>query len=156
MNDELETSGAVALIQTFLDCAALIEQRLDRALSNTRGVSYREFQLLLELSRCHDGTAMRVELAEAVGVTPSAVTRALKPLEKLGYVSTEKSDRDARRSLAKLTCGGADLLADTLPVAEDVVANLPLPLLDPEKLTAFRRALADTRGIQKGDRPAWA
>jgi len=40
-----------------------------------------------------------VDLAAAVGLTPSAVTRALRPLEKLGCVATQKSERDARRSL---------------------------------------------------------
>src|SRR5262245_10484179 len=105
------------LVLTLLDAAAMVERRLDVALSHTRGISFSEYRLLRSLSTLHQGTVMRVELANAVGLTPSAITRALKPLEKLGYVSTEKSERDARRSLVSLTAGGVKLLADAQAVA---------------------------------------
>lgn len=126
-----------ALVLALLDAAARVERRLDRVLSNTRGISFREYHLLRELSRLYDGTATRVELAAAVGLTPSAVTRALKPLEKLGYVKTRKSDRDARRSLATLTKGGAELLADARSAVDDVVAELPLHGKGRDALLAF-------------------
>lgn len=115
------------LVFALLDAAARVERRLDRALSNTRGISFREYHLLLALSRLYDGAATRVDLAAAVGLTPSAVTRALKPLEKLGYVVTRKSDRDARRSLAVLTDSGRTLLADAGQAVNEVIAQLPLP-----------------------------
>lgn len=130
------------LVFALLDTAARVERRLDRALSNTRGISFREYHLLLALAGLYDGTATRVELAAAVGLTPSAVTRALKPLEKLGYVATRKSDRDARRSLAVLTGGGRVLLGDAEQAVKDVVAQLPLASVNREELT---RALDDLR-----------
>jgi len=74
----------------------------------------------------HQESATRVDLAAAVGLTPSAVTRALKPLEKMGYVVTEKSDRDARRSLASLTPAGRHLLADAQGVVDDSVGLMEL------------------------------
>ncbi len=86
---------------------------------------------------------MRVELAQAVSLTPSAVTRALKPLEKLGYVETLKSDRDARRSLACLTDGGRELLSDAEGVARDVLTNLPLESLTPAGLEDFLRQVGE-------------
>src|SRR6266702_5661390 len=92
-----KTRSNEALVLALLDSAAFVERRLDRALANTRGISFSEFRMLRSLSTFQDGTGMRVELADAVGLTPSAITRALKPLEKLGYVSTQKSERDARR-----------------------------------------------------------
>lgn len=132
-------------VLTLLDAAALIEQRMDRALSNTRGVSFREFRLLQSLSQFHDQSAMRVELASAVGLTPSAITRALKPLEKLGYVTTEKSDRDARRSLAKLTKAGTKLLSDVQDVVDDVVAGLPQTAIGEQQLGDLRDGLATSK-----------
>ena len=122
-NDQTNQTLAFGLIEA----ADRLERRLDRALSNTRGISFREYQLLRELSRLYDGAATRVDLAAAVGLTPSAVTRALKPLEKLGYVVTHKSDRDARRSLATLTAGGRELLADAQGAVDGVMAQLSFP-----------------------------
>lgn len=130
-----------ALVFALLDAAARVERRLDRLLSNTRGISFREYQLIRALSRLYDGSATRVELADAVGLTPSAVTRALKPIEKLGYVVTHKSARDARRSLAELTPAGRELLADAQGAVDDAIAGLGLDRLDGPSLAAALRAV---------------
>ncbi len=116
----------VSVVLALLNAAGRVERRLDRVLSSVRGVSFSEYHLLRELSRMHQESATRVDLAAAVGLTPSAVTRALKPLEKMGYVVTEKSDRDARRSLASLTPAGRDLLADAQGVVDDSVGLMEL------------------------------
>ena len=86
---------------------------------------------------------MRVELAQAVGLTPSAVTRALKPLEKLCYVETLKSDRDARRSLACLTDSGRELLSDAEGIARDVLQSLPIETLSSAGLDGFLRGVGE-------------
>ncbi|MEQ8861479.1 MAG: MarR family winged helix-turn-helix transcriptional regulator [Pseudomonadales bacterium] len=131
-----------ALVFGLLDAANRIELLLNRTLSNTRGISFREYHLLRELSGFHRAAATRVDLAAAVGLTPSAVTRALKPLEKLGYVTTQKSDRDARRSLAELTAGGRELLADAQLAVDDVIAGLDLERVDRPAVIASLEQLA--------------
>lgn len=128
---------------SLLDAAGFLERRLDRSLSAIRGLSFSEYRLLRALAQQPDARAMRVELAEAVGLTPSAVTRALKPLEKLGIVETLKGDRDARRSLACLTRGGRELLADAEGIARDVVLGLPMDSIDGEGLEAFLRQVGE-------------
>lgn len=128
----------------LLDMAALIEKQLDREVSLRRGVSFREYRLLKCLSLFHDNTAMRVELAGQVGLTPSAVTRALKPLEKIGYVTTQKSERDARRSLATLTDAGLELLRDTQSIIDDTIEALPLDAAMEVGLSALLRNLRDS------------
>jgi DNA-binding MarR family transcriptional regulator len=131
-----------ALMLALLNASARVERRLDRELSNTRGISFSEYHLLRELSRRYGGAASRVDLAAAVGLTPSAVTRALKPLEKLGYVITRKSDRDARRSLAMLTDGGIELVTDAQSAVDDVIAQLPLRSAGREQLMEFLDGLS--------------
>lgn len=113
-------------ILTLLSTAAKVERRLDRALSFRRGVSFTEYNMLSQLQIKFDGAATRVDLAEAVNLTPSAITRALKPLEKIGLVVTEKSERDARRSLAKLTESGKELLSDANAIVQDEIETLEL------------------------------
>lgn len=137
------------LVLALIDSATRIQRRLDLSLSNVRGISFSEYRLLLALSEFHGASAMRVELARAVGLTPSAVTRAIKPLEKLGYVTTEKSDRDARRALAKLTRGGEELLSDATGVVNDVIASLALEGADHDPWIEFLDSIArpnSTRG----------
>ncbi len=118
------------LILTLLSTAARVERRLDHALSSGRGISFTEYHLLRQLQITLGGSATRVGLASAVGLTPSAVTRALKPLEKIGLVVTEKSDRDARRSLATLTEAGEELLSDTDAILQDEIDMLVQPTKD--------------------------
>jgi len=127
----------------LLDAAAYLERRLDRALSTIRGLSFSEYRLLRSLAAQPEARAMRVELAQAVGLTPSAVTRALKPLEKLCYVETLKSDRDARRSLACLTDSGRELLSDAEGIARDVLQSLPIESLSSAGLDGFLKSAGE-------------
>jgi DNA-binding MarR family transcriptional regulator len=115
---------------SLLKAASRIERRFDRALAATKGVSFTEYHLLSELQEQYAGSATRVDLANAVGLTPSAITRALKPLEKIGLVATEKSARDARKSIAKLTPAGTELLSDANQIIHDEIALLRLPETD--------------------------
>jgi len=115
------------LIFTLLNVATRIERRLDRALSATKGVSFTEYRLLNELHQKHSGSATRIDLANDLGLTPSAITRALKPLEKIGFVETQKSAHDARRSIASLTAAGNELLNDANNIVYDEIASLNLP-----------------------------
>ncbi len=111
----------------LLSAANGIEGRLNRVLSNVKGVSFTEYYLLEQLKDLHNGAATRVDLARAVNLTPSAVTRALKPLEKIGYVTTQKGERDARQSLATLTPAGEELLRDANNLVLDEIASMSMP-----------------------------
>ena len=150
MSQEKDIADDKTVVFTFLEVAANLVRRLDGSLSMTRGVSFREYHMLLELSKMHAQSAMRVELASAVGLTPSAVTRALRPLEKLGYVSTEKSERDARRSLATLTRGGRKLLSDCNAAVDSTLADLNLESLDRSQLLQFLENLIPPGSPRRG------
>ena len=143
MNTLNDTEARKNLAFELLDAAGFLERRLDRALSTIRGLSFSEYRLLRALAVQPEARAMRVELAQAVGLTPSAVTRALKPLEKLCYVETLKSDRDARRSLACLTASGRELLSDAEGIARDVLETLPIEALASAGLDDFLRRVGE-------------
>ena len=96
-----------------------VEKRLDSSLGAIRGISLAEYRLLRALSEVPNSWASRVDLAHAIGLTPSGVTRALRPLEKLGLISTAKSKRDARLALASLTPAGQELVEDASAVVND-------------------------------------
>ncbi len=137
---------SIDLVFALLAAANGVEGRLNRVLSNVKGVSFTEYFLLKQLQNCHKGSATRVELASAVHLTPSAVTRALKPLEKIGYVSTEKGQRDARQSIASLTDAGNALLDDAHRLVQDEIALLPLEPLAQSKTIEALDALVGIKG----------
>jgi len=134
-----------ATILQLMETAAHLERRLDRALSATRGVSFSEYRLLSALSKVPGNGIPRIDLANAVGLTASAVTRALKPLEKIGLVTTQKSERDARQSLAVLTPAGLDLLDDAQGVLRDMFKRLFINTLSENEIADFQSRLSEIR-----------
>ena len=112
------------LVLTLAAAWNRLERMLDASLSGARGISFAEYRLLRALADAPDATASRVDLAAAVGLTPSGVTRALRPLEKLHVVTTVRSERDARLALAELTEAGEELVSDASGVIDDVMGTV--------------------------------
>ena len=140
-NGKLSPRTESAVLE-LLETAANLVQRYDRALS-FRGISYSEYRILSALSKTAPAGCPRIDLAHAVGLTPSAVTRALKPLEKIGYVSNSRNKRDARQSLATLSPAGVELLEDAQNVLNDLLKSLPFNLLAAEAVAEFKLRLLD-------------
>jgi DNA-binding MarR family transcriptional regulator len=132
------------LVMQILATATTLERGLDSVLSFSRGISFSEYRLLKTLQDAQHGMT-RVALAQALAVSPSGVTRALKPLEKLGYVVTEKNSRDARQSLAKLTGGGEVLLSNARLVLADFMRDLEVETVEEQLLEAVQKLLLDLR-----------
>ena len=123
-NEQSLVSNEQSLALAFAGTWNRLERRLDSSLSAIRGISLAEYRLLRALGDSPGARASRVELAEAVGLTPSGVTRALRPMEKLGIISTVKSKRDARLAIAALTPAGRELLSDASAVVDDTMKAL--------------------------------
>lgn len=105
----------------FAGAWSRVERRIDNSLGAIRGISLAEYRLLRALADAPNAQASRVNLAEAVGLTPSGVTRALRPMEKLGMVTTLKSKRDARLAIAALTPSGREVVEDAASVVDDTM-----------------------------------
>ncbi|MEU6776886.1 MarR family transcriptional regulator [Streptomyces sp. NPDC046759] len=103
--------------------AALV-RRLDSRLSGLHGASLADFTLLLRLEQAPGGRMRRVDLAEALGLTASGVTRGLAPLERIGLVTREADARDARVAHAALTATGRRRLRDMLATAEETAGEI--------------------------------
>ncbi|MBV9270261.1 MAG: MarR family transcriptional regulator [Candidatus Eremiobacteraeota bacterium] len=87
------------------------------------GIGYRDFLLLHELYTVQ-GERLRVsDLAKRLVLTPSGVTRALLPLEKIGLVERIKNERDARSSFVALTPAGHAKIEEAIPSAERIVSE---------------------------------
>ncbi|MCF3182842.1 MarR family winged helix-turn-helix transcriptional regulator [Streptomyces sp. NPDC127069] len=118
MSDALDVSLRLVKAQTAL------VRRFDSRLGALFGVSLADFLVLLHLGRAEGGRMRRVDLAGALGLTASGVTRGLAPLERIGLVVREADARDARVAYAALTDAGRERLADALKAAEQVAADV--------------------------------
>ncbi|MFF4920396.1 MarR family winged helix-turn-helix transcriptional regulator [Kitasatospora sp. NPDC001261] len=115
--DPLDTALRLVRAQTA------VVKRFDAGLSRLHGVSLADFTMLLHLSQAPGGRMRRVDLAEALGLTASGVTRGLAPLERIGLVAREAAARDARVTYAALTPTGRERLAEMLYTARKVAAE---------------------------------
>jgi DNA-binding MarR family transcriptional regulator len=76
------------------------------------GASFSEFVILRSIDAEGVAGIRRIDLAKAVDLSVSGVTRALQPLEKQGYVSQQESSLDARERRVVLTAAGKVLFDD--------------------------------------------
>jgi DNA-binding MarR family transcriptional regulator len=93
-------------------------RKLDGRLGSIHGLSFNDFLMLHYLEDAAGGKLRRIDLAELMGLTASAVTRALLPLEKIGLVSRQSDPSDARVGYACLTATGKRLYKDAKKTAE--------------------------------------
>lgn len=112
------------LVLAVVGAAKGLERIVDGNLSAIKGITLAEFRLLSAIAEAPGNRASRADIARAVGLSPSAVTRALRPLESLGMTKTVKNERDARLALATLTPQGEELLSDAIGVLEDVLPSV--------------------------------
>jgi DNA-binding MarR family transcriptional regulator len=121
---------------------AELARRLDRRLGALHGLSFVDFTVLNELANDPAGRLRRVDLAERLGLTQSAVTRILVPMEKIGLVSRHADPNDARVGYAALTKTGRTRFEEAFETADEMCRELLSGISDEEfdaAATAFRR-----------------
>ncbi len=111
-------SESLSLCIALFRAQAVLSRRFDGRLGPFHGLSFGDFIVLLHVSRADDGRLRRVDLARELGLTASAVTRILIPLEKIGLVSRQTDERDGRVGYAVLTKRGREILREALESAE--------------------------------------
>ena len=105
------SSNAELLIQ-LMNLQSKLQKTLTAALS-AHGISVTEYLVLRQLDAAPGKKLRRIDLAQAVGLTPSGVTRLLNPMEKIGLVSKEAGARDARVSLVAIARAGETIYRES-------------------------------------------
>jgi DNA-binding MarR family transcriptional regulator len=105
--------AATQTVSVRLACAIqAASDSLNAQLQGEHRLPLNEHRALLRLSRAENGRMRRVDLARALLLTPSGVTRLLSRLEQAGFVAKGSSDRDARVSSVLITDTGRARLAE--------------------------------------------
>ena len=98
-----QTSAALDAWVRLLRSHASARRILSTGLSDDHELSINEYECLLRLSHADQNAMRRIDLSEALLLTPSGVTRLLEGLEAAGFVEKGTCDTDARVTYAVLT-----------------------------------------------------
>lgn len=112
----LPTSSELATWRAFLRAHARITRWLEAELITEQRLSLAAYDVLVQLAEAPERQLRMTELAEAVLLSRSGVTRLVDRLERAGLVCRERADGDGRGVVAVLTDRGLDRLrsaADT-------------------------------------------
>lgn len=101
--------------------------------------------ILYILSNAPGNRLKRIDLAENTGLTASGITRIILPMEKMGLVEKENSNRDARVSYVKLTSAGQRIFTEATITAESISKKL-LDGIVTENLNVFAGQLKTLGG----------
>jgi DNA-binding MarR family transcriptional regulator len=99
----------------------LATRALDEALSETHGISVKEFDVLITLFNAPHGRLRMAELAEQVVLSASGVTHLVTRLERDGLVRRIVDEGDRRSFFAELTPAGRQRLRDARPTHNEVI-----------------------------------
>ena len=117
-------------------CAAL-----ERELSARHGLGLSEYEVLERLAETEQAKFRVQELAEAVHLSQSALSRLIDRLARVGLVERCECDMDRRGIYVTLTEAGRQRHAEAAPTHHDVLASiLPTELLAPACAVADRPA----------------
>lgn len=133
----------------FLRSHDAITGTLDRDLERGHGLSLRSYDVLVQLSLAGDRGRRMSELADAVLLSRSGLTRLVERLERAGLVQRRAGDPDSRQTFAVVTEAGLDMLADATETHLRGVAERFLDRLTEDQLALFadagRRLLEDVK-----------
>jgi DNA-binding MarR family transcriptional regulator len=136
MTVEIKTDKLEAW-RRFLRSHSTITRKLDADLIASHGLTLRDYELLIHLSRAPEGRMRPSDLTESVILTRSGVTRLLAGLEESGLVRRESCASDRRVIYAVLTAKGKAKLREARPTHLSGVGELFIERFDDEQLDAL-------------------
>lgn len=122
----------------FLRAHSRLVRELDEELRADHDLPLSSYDVLVQLSSAPDGSLRMSELADAVLLSRSGLTRLVDRLAREGLIERRKCPEDARGAYAALTERGRERLAEARPTHLAGVRRLFLGRLD----EAERRRLA--------------
>jgi DNA-binding MarR family transcriptional regulator len=109
------TPEQLAAWSGFLQSHAQIVRALDAELEREHGLPLTSYDVLIQLSLAPDRRLRMFELADAIVLSRSGLTRLVERLERCGLVERERSEDDLRHMYARLTDRGFEVVAEATP-----------------------------------------
>ena len=138
MSTDADSASLVETWRGVALCHAKVSSALDKALEREHGIGLSEFEVLDRLATTKgdkDGRRMQ-DLAEAVCLSQSALSRLIGRLEAAGHVQRAMCTDDRRGIYAHITPEGRALWEKARPthravLAEQLPANAPATAVTP-------------------------
>lgn len=121
----------------FLRAHAAIVRALDVELEREHGLPLTSYDVLVQLDDTDCGAMRMSELAEAVVLSRSGITRLVERLERQGFVERCRAETDSRGVTAKITDKGRAMLDGCRPTHLGGVRERFLERLDEADLRAL-------------------
>jgi DNA-binding MarR family transcriptional regulator len=121
-----------AYVETVNDLHAALEHDLEPT-----GLTIGDYQVLVYLSEAESERMRMCDLASALQLSPSGLTRRLDGLVGMGFVVREGSPEDRRVMLAVLTPAGRSALAAAAPIHVASVRRRIFDHLDDSQVSAM-------------------
>jgi DNA-binding MarR family transcriptional regulator len=134
--------------RSFLRAHAHITRVLEAELLAAQRLSLASYDVLVQLSSAPGRRLRMTELADAVLLSRSGVTRLVDRLERSGLVARARVDSDGRGVVAVLTQLGYDRLRDATGTHLSGVARHFAGPLEHEDLAAFGRTCERLAGTE--------
>jgi DNA-binding MarR family transcriptional regulator len=130
----------------FLRTHAELVRQLDDELQRAHKLPLSSYDVLVQLANAPGRRLRMAELADAVVLSRSGLTRLVDRLVEQGLVCRSRVDCDARGMYAVLTDAGLARLREASQTHIDGVRRLFVDRLDEEELAALARAWERIRG----------
>lgn len=123
-----DTDDLIAAWREVSGCHARVSCALEKALEREHGLGLSEFEVLEHLATSEKDHRRMQELAEAVHLSQSALSRLVGRLEKEGLVERAMCTNDRRGIFAHLTPAGRERYRQARPTHRAILAEtLPAP-----------------------------
>ncbi|GAA2059461.1 MarR family winged helix-turn-helix transcriptional regulator [Williamsia deligens] len=124
----------------------VIPRTLDGDLRQQSQMTLGDYQVLVMLSEAPDRRSRMSDLASAVGLSASRMTRLVDALRRRGWVGKERDGCDRRGAIAVLTDDGLTALEQAYPAHLASVRRHVMAALDGVDLEALAEALETMAG----------
>jgi DNA-binding MarR family transcriptional regulator len=108
----------------FLRAHSRIVKALDRELAAAHDLPLSEYDVLVQLALTDEGRLRMSDLAEAIVLSPSGLTRLVDRLAHRGLLRRERCDADSRVVYAAITEAGFGKLLEATPTHLDGIRRL--------------------------------
>ena len=139
--------------RSFIRLIVQLPREIDEDMLRRNGLSLTRYVVLMQLSEAPEGSRRMGDLANAVAISPSRMTRIIQSMVGEGLVTRQVDPGDARASRAVLADAGFALLQEAWPAHLAAVRSLVFDRIDADDLAHLRR-ISDRLLTGIGDLPS--
>lgn len=141
----------LAAWRAFLEAHAQLVDVLARELKDEQDLPLSWYDVLVHLSEAPDRSLRMQELAEAVLLSKSGLTRLVDRMQRAGLVERAACPSDRRGTFARLTDHGMQVLRDAAPTHVRGVEHHFASHLDDEEAALLERLMRRMIASEDGD-----